>query len=32
MAASFHQFDDLGSTVVAAGSLRSKIIDEERPG
>src|SRR6516165_8075369 len=31
MAASFHQFDDLGSTVAAAGSRRSKIIDEERP-
>src|SRR6516225_5308890 len=31
MAASFHQFDDLGSTVAAVGSRRSKIIDEERP-
>jgi hypothetical protein len=31
MAASFHQFDDLGSAVAAAGSRRSKILDEERP-
>src|SRR6516164_4350898 len=31
MAASFHQFDDLGPTVAAVGSRRSKIIDEERP-
>src|SRR6516225_2343553 len=31
MTASFHQFDDLGSTVAAVGSRRSKIIDEERP-
>src|SRR5215471_17659353 len=31
MAASFRQFDDLGSTVAAVGSRRSKIIDEERP-
>src|SRR6516165_4217463 len=31
MAASFDQFDDLGSKVAAVGSRRSKIIDEERP-
>ena len=31
MAASFRQFDDLGSKVAAVGSRRSKIIDEERP-